>query len=402
MPTPTLPADVITHAGVQFIRTEFVDGTFTPVPAAVEEHLDDLGLSLDDRLSQLIVAHLTEDLTALCALDGVFERKVTSQRDAAIAAKLELFMSWCRLEHDTDVVRCDSTTRHRLATEWLHWMASPIEPGHPLLTKNAEHKFGTRSLTRPLKHLHTCTGALRRLTETHRLPAIVITEPPSIPADMEPTKKARPFTEDEIRAIVEACDEWAVEGWFRDDTHRALWHASSKAAFLFLVFASLRHCERFLVLDNHTRVEPTTGRIVTRLTDTKHQTAGRWTFVEARNDELCPVTAVAEWLDLCARTGFDRQGQVLAKVTLTSPRLAKPSNDADWFQRTCTAADLHVRTGHHDTYTTHSMRRTLPTLAARSGVDLLTIRTHLGHVSPRTTTAYIEPSDVSTSDVLFA
>ena len=400
--TPDSPADVVLleHDGTTFVQDRSGAG-FVPVPSEIESHLCRLDLDLSEPHAATLLSLFVDDIEHAVRL-GAFESSLDPVRKRKLSHRARLFVRWCEYEHGVDVVAEHASLRDQLAVEWLVWMGTEIDDNHPLLQANSGEKNSRRGSAKPVTTMEPLIGAVQLLCEQHDLPPVRFREAPARRAHGQTPVRARPFSVEEITEMAKLLRSGSIEVAPHDAIIRDLWHASNHAALLVYFWTSLRLNERLLLLDCHTQVLAEEARLVIQMVDTKQNLTGRQVILQARGDELCPVAAVAGWLDMAHANGMDRRGLLIPSVNLRDGT-ARVGTDDGWLRECAAQLGIDVVLRSNERISSHGLRRSLPTIASRQGTPLRDIQRHLGHSNPHVTALYTAPrDDVVASELLLS
>lgn len=377
--------------------------------APVAEHVD-LSPELTASLPLLAAdPTVSGDLWALCATRPILEhaaqqglflppQAVSTQRArAGKAMSLELFAE--RLGVDGGLVDQPAEQIAKIVERWLAWLGRPITREDPGWSNHP--RTGYRRSRDGLKRLEPhFNAASQMLLEKGRHDVDLTTAAKFVDAhdrSSEP-RKAYPITLTHLRKIDRAFTDGVVRdlmGELHPRTRPEIldaWCVRERAALLFSWWGGLRVGERGKLRDATTVVTPT--HLSCHLGRTKKHPEGHIITIRPRG-ELCPVSALLEFLELCEVLGGDRDGQLLPPVDLgryhltfrygpnAEGGLAVIAEAAGISEEIDLAAATHYLGN-------HGYRRGVATELANRNVDLEKIRRFLRHTDVTTASGYTD------------
>ena len=256
--------------------------------------------------------------------------------------------------------------------EFLTWIASDIEPDHPLVSEHND--FGYRSKPGALRRGSVIHYAHRYITWRTSIlrPSEWTVKDLVEMADLSATPRKRERVEvtvDMLGACIDVLRDENVVA-MKDPALRKAWHARERAALLVRVWGVLRAGEAIELRD----VEETGYGLRVRLLQPKSKTT-RWVRLPARGDRFCPLLALDAWLKAADEAGLDLGGRLLPVVTRNSVAGKHISegraSERNYIRAVFGAAGLgDLLDDDVLTLALHNFRSVLPTRAADAGHDL--------------------------------
>lgn len=259
--------------------------------------------------------------------------------------------------------------------EFLTWLASPVDPDHPLV--GGSRVYGARSYSDPLRRAGVGhhARAFRAWCRSIGRPPVWTERDLVRMADLSQAPRSRRRAELTVEALtrclnrLDAQDVVAID----DPARCRAWHAREKAALLVRIWGVLRAGEA-TQLRTHLETEPYGLRV--RLHEPKTRRS-RWVRLPSRGDRFCPVRALEEWLSAAHDGGFHLGDRLLPVVLQVQNRGAFVSLSGSTEARNTTAVfeaaglvDELCGDGDEIMLGRHNFRSVLPTLAADAGHDL--------------------------------
>lgn len=350
----------------------------------------------------------TRSILEHAAQQGLFLPPQAESTQLALTGKvasLELFAT--RLGVKGRLVDQPAEQVAAIVERWLAWLSCPItrdDPGwsnHP----RTGHRRSLDGLKRLEPHFN---AAKQMLLEQGRHDVDLTTASRFVSAHDRAAagRKAFPITLSHLRTIDRAFTDGAVRRLMGELHPRTrpeildVWCVRERAALLCSWWGGLRVGERRKLREATTAV--TSTHLSCHLGRTKQHPEGHTITIRPRS-ELCPVSALLEFLELCEALSGDRDGRLLPPVHLgryhltfrygpnAEGGLAVIVEAADIAEEVDLAAATHYLGN-------HGYRRGVATELRNRNVDLEKIRRFLRHTDVTTTNGYTDVVAASTID----
>lgn len=355
------------------------------------------GLADDDPVQLAFAAQLAEWVSALPA--DTFEPTGGEAQRQRIASKALLWQRWATLRvadggggfarDEQELTRLPIEVIAIAAVGFLRWLATDIEPTHPLLSRNQPETTTTglegsrRNTTRMRRG--SCKNALKGVIAWSELYGHDGADLRGRVEPLMPQDLARPLTKvqltvDGFGAMVDALDNEAIELGLARGIRAQAWHARQKAALLVHVWGVMRISETGLLRLERVRIRPD-GTLTIRLPTSKGIGARDIDLVP-RGDRFCPVAALTAWLTIAAEAGYDLNGLMLPVVrqtriggrVVTAPSYPTERKNFDLVAAAAGVKTPRVNVNNDLLFGTHAIRRVLPSAAGDQGKTMAFVR----------------------------
>lgn len=287
---------------------------------------------------------------------------------------------------------------------WLAWLSLPITPDDPGWSNYP--RTGYRRSLRGLKRLAPHFSAAAQMLRDKGRDDVNLAAAARFVAGHDRAavpRKAFPITLTHVRAMDNAFADGSVRRLVGERHPRTrpeildVWCARERAALLWSWWGGLRVGERQKLRESSTFVTPT--HLSCHLGRTKHHPEGHTITVWPRS-ELCPLSALLDFLELCDELGGDRDGLLMPPVALGRYHLTfrkGPNAEVGLgiiAEAAGIGAEVDLAAASHY-LGDHGYRRGVATELANRKVDLERIRRFLRHCSITTAAGYTDVTAAS-------
>ena len=266
------------------------------------------------------------------------------------------------------------------AERWLAWRVTDIGPTHALLGRGRGMRASRLGYRKP----DVLRTALNRWALLNALDPVVTARAYLMSSVSRPTVASAILTDEQLAAVVLALVAEGVVEAVNPAVTEA-WHARQLAAIALSIAGSLRPTDELPMLREENILSLTDDVMRVQFPRTKHVPEGRLVTFHANPTMLCPLWALARFLDCCERNGWQRGGYLVPPVSLRRRAPLMVGSQGNVLGESLGQILQHLGFEFNDStgakVTPHGMRAMNPSRAFELGLDLRHVQKFTDHKS---------------------